>query len=133
MAFSDPRDAEDAVRYRDNVTFGGGRLRVEVRGGGGRGGRDGGRYGGGQERQWDDQERRNKRQRDGSYGRGYGGGGYGGGHGGGHGDKKRDDSDGSHDDTVGHYKGEKGDVIVDAKQSVSYEVTSSDCSPKDTF
>jgi hypothetical protein len=33
---------------------------------------------------------------------------------------------------VGHYKGEKGDVIVDAKQGVSYEVASSYCSPRDS-
>ena len=39
ISFSDPRDADDAVRYRDGCDFAGGRIRVEVmRGGGGGGG-----------------------------------------------------------------------------------------------
>lgn len=122
MSFTDSRDAEDAVRYRDGITFGGNRLRVEVRRNNRRADndRDYGRYnGGGDRRRWEDRERRSKRRRDGSYGGGYGGGGYG--------DRKRDDSDGSHDDTVGHYKGQKGDFIVDNKRGTSYEVRSVDC------
>jgi len=117
VTFTDSRDAEDAVRYRDGITFGGNRLRVEVRRNNHRAdrSRDYGRYDGDDRRRWEDRERRSKRRRDGSYGGGYGGGG-------GYADRKRDDSDGSHDDTVGHYKGQKGDFIVDNKRGTSYEV-----------
>jgi arginine/serine-rich splicing factor 1/9 len=42
ISYTDPRDARDAVHYRDNYDFDGGRLRVEMmKGAGGGGGRGG--------------------------------------------------------------------------------------------
>ena len=92
ISFRDPRDARDAVRYRDGCQFAGGRIRVEIQDATKRRGwRDGGL------RSAED-ERRKKRPRNGTS-ESYRGGG------------KRDDSDGSHDDTVGHYNGKRGDFI----------------------
>jgi len=61
VEYYDYRDAEDAIRRRDGYTFAGKRLRVEVAGRSGRGGRDGDRDG--------DRGRDRGRDRDGDRGR----------------------------------------------------------------
>jgi len=140
VTFSDPRDANDAVHYRDGYRlFGDVFIRVEWQGGRGGGGGGGGRYGRepprsrgfGGDRYGGDRygDERRETPRGWGYDDGHRGGdparwrGYGDDRGDGdtqlkkkrprdgESQKKRDDSDGSHDDTVGHYKGGPGDII----------------------
>ena len=102
VTFSDPRDAKDAVRYRDGQKFDGMRLRVEIERKKGymndhaRDGHRRNRY-----RSRDRSPHRYEYQNQSKYSiekhkkK-----------------KKRDDSEGSsHDDTVGHYKGGPGDML----------------------
>lgn len=82
ITFRDHRDARDAAEDRDGCNRFGRRLRVEVQG-------DSKRY-------ESDRGERNKRPRD-SRGR--------------QAAVKREDSDESHDDSIGHYVGGRGDII----------------------